>query len=153
MATGEKVMEANLRSVFARRPALAILATIAIATVVPSAATAETQVTGGAEAVRLEASDATVDEAFAALGAAFGLRYRSAVALDRRITGTYQGSIEHVISRLLVGYNFFIVTSSGSAQVIVVGNPSATAEGGPHAAVQSIGATSSPQAKAAHFRD
>jgi hypothetical protein len=144
-------MLAKPRGAISRRLVPAILT--AIASVVSSPTMAETRVTGAVEAVRLEAGDATVDEAFAALGAAFGLRYRSPGALDRRITGIYEGPIEHVISRLLVGYNFIIITSSGSAQVIVVDNPSAAIEHNPTPAVQSIGATSTPQAKAAHFRD
>src|SRR5258707_10849517 len=88
------------RSLVARSLAL-VLAIVANAA--PSAR-AETHVTGMPEAVRLEANDATVDEALTALGA-LGLRYRSAVALDRRITGTYQGPLARVLSRLLPGYN------------------------------------------------
>jgi hypothetical protein len=112
------------RCLAARPLALAMLTIVAIAAV--SSARAEIRVTGVAEAVRLEADDATVDEALTALGA-LGLRYRSAVALDRRISGTYEGPLARVISRLLQGYNFVVQTSSGSIQATVLENSSAAA--------------------------
>src|SRR4051812_44943601 len=62
---------------------------------------AETRVSGVAGAVQLETNDATIGEALAALGTAMGLRYRTSAALDRRITGTYAGPLERVVSRLL----------------------------------------------------
>jgi len=145
-------MPAHLRSGVARRLALSILAIGATAT--PSSTRAETHVTGVAEAVRLEANDATVDETLVALGAAFGLRYRASAALDRRITGTYEGPIEHVISRLLMGYNFIVKTSPGSTQVMVLGNSSAPPVKAPKAAAQNIDAPPSPlHARAPRFRD
>jgi hypothetical protein len=105
------------------RPLALVLAIVANAA--PSAH-AETHVTGMPEAVRLEANDATVDEALTALGA-LGLRYRSSVALDHRITGTFQGPLARVISRLLQGYNFVIRTSPEGIQATVLDNSSATA--------------------------
>ena len=81
---------------------------------------AETNVTGGADAIRLELRDAPIDEVFAALKASFGLRYRSSAALDHRLTGIYEGSLQRVVTRLLEGYNFIVKTSAGSVEVVVL---------------------------------
>ena len=82
---------------------------------------AETAITGAPDAVRLEAYSATVDELLAALGASYGLRYRSTAPLNRRVSGTYEGSLQRVVTRLLEGYDFFVKTSAGSIEVVVLG--------------------------------
>jgi hypothetical protein len=106
---------------------LAILAIIADAA---ASARAEIHLAAEPEAVRLEAKDATVDEALTALTAC-GLQYRSAVALDRRVTGTYQGPLGRVVSRLLQGYNFVVRTSPEGVQATVLQDSSAMAVPGP----------------------
>jgi hypothetical protein len=123
-------MSTRLRCLVARPLALAILAIFANAAPL---AGAEIHVAGAAGAVQLEVNDATVDEALTALGA-LGLRYRTAVALDRRITGTYKGPLARIVSRLLQEYNFVVQTSSDGVQATVLGgqatvldNSSATA--------------------------
>jgi hypothetical protein len=70
---------------------------------------ADVRVTGPPEAIRLEAHDAPVQEILAALNASFGLRYRGVAGLDRRISGTYQGSLPRVVRRLLDGYDFIVM--------------------------------------------
>jgi hypothetical protein len=88
---------------------------------------AEARVTGQPDNVRVEARDSSVEEVLAALGASFGLRYRSTASLGRRITGTYAGSLQRVVTRLLNGYDFVMKTDSGSVEVAVYGvaNPEA----------------------------
>jgi hypothetical protein len=118
-------MSTRLRCLVARPLALAILAIFANAAPL---AGAEIHVAGAAGAVQLEVNDATVDEALTALGA-LGLRYRTAVALDRRITGTYKGPLARIVSRLLQEYNFVVQTSSDGVQATVlwVGRPAPAA--------------------------
>jgi hypothetical protein len=82
---------------------------------------AEARVTGQPDTVRVEARDAPVEEVLAALGASFGLHYRSTMSLSRRVTGTYVGSLQRVVSRLLIGYDFVMKTDSGSVEVMVYG--------------------------------
>ena len=82
---------------------------------------AEAHITGQPDAVRVEARDAPVDEVMAALGASFGLRYHSTVSPGRRITGTYEGSLQRVVARLLDGYNFVMKTGPGGVEVVVYG--------------------------------
>ena len=82
---------------------------------------AEARITGNPDAVRVEARNAPVEEVMAALGTSFGLRYRSTVSSSRRITGTYEGSLQRVVTRLLDGYNFVMKTSPGGVEVMVYG--------------------------------
>ena len=71
--------------------------------------------------MQVEARNAPVEEVMAALGTSFGLRYRSSVSTGRRITGTYEGSLQRVVTRLLDGYNFVMKTSPGGVEVMVYG--------------------------------
>jgi hypothetical protein len=73
---------------------------------------AEVRVTGAADSVLIEANEATVEEALAALQASFNLRYRTGTALKRAVTGTYAGSLPRVIARLLSGYDYAIQSSA-----------------------------------------
>jgi hypothetical protein len=82
---------------------------------------AETRVSGDTHALHLDLRDATVEEALTALGAEFDVRRRTLAILDRRITGTYNGSLRQVISRLLNGYDFVMKTSSNRVELFVFG--------------------------------
>jgi hypothetical protein len=84
---------------------------------------ADVRVSGPPEAIRLEVHDAPVQEVLAALNASFGLRYRGAAALDRRISGTYHGALPRVVRRLLDGYDFIVVTDADTVEVVVIGVP------------------------------
>ncbi len=55
----------------------------------------------------------------ASWGASFGLRYRSTAPLGRRITGTYEGSLQRVVASLLDGYDFVVKTSTEGVEVVV----------------------------------
>ena len=75
---------------------------------------AEILVQGDATDVRLEATQAPVDEILVALGKTYNVRYRTTIALDRPITGTYSGPLSRVIARVLEGYDYVArVTSDG----------------------------------------
>ncbi len=82
---------------------------------------AEARISGEPDAVRVEARDASVDEVMAALVASFDLRYRSPASLTRRVTGTYEGSLQQVVGRLLDGYNFVLRTGSEGVEAWVYG--------------------------------
>ena len=70
--------------------------------------------------MRLEAQNATLREALAALGAGLALRYRNSTALNRRVSGVYVGSLESVVSRLLRGSDFIIKKSAEGVEVVVI---------------------------------
>jgi hypothetical protein len=84
-------------------------------------ARAEVSVSGEPDAVQIEVRDAPIDEVMAALGASFGLQYQGPAALSRRVTGTYEGSLQRVIARLLDGYDFVIKTDREGVEVRVYG--------------------------------
>jgi hypothetical protein len=83
-------------------------------------ARAQVQVGGQPEAVRVEASDATLREVLDALRANFNLRYRSNDVLDARLTGTFGGSLPRVAARVLDGYDFVIKITAQGVDVLVV---------------------------------
>jgi hypothetical protein len=79
------------------------------------------RVRGDAAAVRLDARRTTIADALSALNAAFDISYRSAIALDEEINGTYAGSLRRVISRVLDGYNYVIKQDDAKLDVIILG--------------------------------
>ena len=80
---------------------------------------AEVRVQGHVENVRLEASDATAAEILAALGERFELRVRGTTA-GRRFTGTYAGTLRHILARILVGYDYVIKPNGANIDLIVL---------------------------------
>jgi hypothetical protein len=99
---------------------LAVTAILLAAIVHARSLGAEVRVDGGMHDVRLEVQDASVDEALAALGTRFSLKYHSTAPLDRRINGTYEGTLERVISRVLEGYDFILRINPGTIEIIVL---------------------------------
>ena len=80
---------------------------------------AEVRVSGQADAVIVETREATVDEVLAALHTSFNLHYRTSGALNRVLTGTYTGSLQRVIARLLEGHNYVMQASAGDGGLLV----------------------------------
>jgi hypothetical protein len=50
----------------------------------------------------------------------FNIRYRSSIALNDVVNGTYAGPPGRVLSRLLVGYNYAIKQGDAEIDVIIV---------------------------------
>jgi len=92
---------------------------------------AEFSVIGESEDIQIEVENASVKDVMEALGANFGLRYRSMVPLSRRLTGTHRGPLQRVIGRLLDGYDCVVKTDSDGIEVTVHGavRPEGAAEG------------------------
>jgi hypothetical protein len=99
-----------------------ILAGLATALVFSSdAILAAPLVSGDHDAVRVEAQSTSVDQVLVSLGEKFHLQYSSSGTLDRQITGTYQGSLLHVLARILEGHDFVVKTYDGTVEVSVFG--------------------------------
>jgi uncharacterized protein (DUF2342 family) len=98
-------------------PALASAGLLAVGA---EAAHAQVQVGGQPDAVRIEATDATLREVLDALRANFNLRYRSNEVLDTRLTGSFGGSLQRVAARVLDGYDFVIKIAPQGVDVLVV---------------------------------
>jgi hypothetical protein len=111
-----------------RRLALTVLsAAVTLAAGAPCVR-AEVSVHGDKAVVHLEASKAPLSEVLSALESAFPIRHRASVPLDQSISGTYQGSMRHVLSRLLGGFNYYMAdTAEGGIEVTVVGRAGAAA--------------------------
>jgi hypothetical protein len=71
-------------------------------------------------AVQLEVRRNTIAAVLAVLSTAYRISYRSAIALDEARDGIYAGSLRHVISRLLDGYDYVITQDSSNLDIIVV---------------------------------
>jgi hypothetical protein len=57
----------------------------------------------------------------ASLRDALKLEYRTSIQLDQSITGTYQGSLQRVLTRVLDGYDFILKNSSEKIELVVLG--------------------------------
>ena len=80
---------------------------------------AEFHVTGESDAIKIEANEASVEELLIALREAYGLQYRTSANLSRSVSGTFEGPLQQVLSRLLQGYNFAVETSANGTMVAV----------------------------------
>lgn len=107
-----------------RQTALAMLLLIcgALAT-----AHAEVRIEGNAVAVRVSTSHDTIADVLSALGAAFKVRYRTAVPLTAIAGPIYSGSVRQVIARLLDSYNYIVKVDQETTEVIVLGSRSQVA--------------------------
>jgi hypothetical protein len=85
----------------------------------PMRAYADVRVSGETEALKIEASNASLEEVLAALGRSCGLQYRYPADFSRSVSGTYEGSLRQVLSRLLQGTNFVLESSASGTKVVI----------------------------------
>jgi hypothetical protein len=93
--------------------------------IAPSGASAAARITGTADSVVVRAQDAPLADILSGLGHNFNLRYRSSVALNAPISGTYQGTLRQVVTRLLDGYSFIVKSGPGGIELTVLGGKNA----------------------------
>ena len=101
------------------RPIALPIAGALFAAVLCDSVHAEVRVQGQADAVRVEARDATVAEILAALGERFALRYRGTPG-GGAITDTFEGPLRRVVARVLTGYNYIIAARHDGLEVFVL---------------------------------
>jgi hypothetical protein len=94
---------------------------------VPFPARAEVKVAGTPAAARLVADHDGIADAFAAMAAAFNVRYRTSAPLDGVISGTYAGSLNEVIARVLAGYSYVVRHVDEATEIVIVGRHGAQA--------------------------
>jgi hypothetical protein len=85
----------------------------------PEAGAGSVRLQGDAAALRLDVHEAAIADVLAAMDGAFDMQYRSSILLDEAISGTYAGSLGHVISRVLDGYNYAIKRENSKLEVII----------------------------------
>lgn len=88
----------------------------------PATAGAEVRVEGSAASVHVSTDQDTIADVLSALGAAFRLRYRSAVPLSAAAGPAYSGSLRQVIARLLDGYNYLVKVDQETTEISVLGS-------------------------------
>ena len=89
-----------------------------------------------AASVQVVADQATVSEVLGALSSALGIRYDTTANLDSIIGGTYSGSLDNVLARILRGYNYVIKTRNATIHVIVIGKAGNLPVGSPASTVE-----------------
>jgi hypothetical protein len=91
--------------------ALALLCALALP------AHSEVRLESDASGIRLTATNAPLSEVLAALKAKFPLRY-GAVAVEREINGTIEGTLHRVVVRLLDGFDFVVSRSPEGVEIV-----------------------------------
>jgi hypothetical protein len=104
-------LDARLRLV------IASVLSVMLAYALSRTAHAEVRVEGAIDSLRIEIRDGSVHEALTALSAKFGVRVLNSAALDQPISGTYQGSLQQVVARLLAGHNYVATYSATNAKI------------------------------------
>jgi hypothetical protein len=87
----------------------------------PTIAQAEVHVEGTAAAVHVTTDKDAIPDVLSAFETPFNLRYHTSVPLDGNVSSVYSGSLAHVISRLLGGYDYVIAHDQGTIDLVVWG--------------------------------
>jgi hypothetical protein len=101
--------------------ARAAIALVALAGA-PTWALADTQVRGKPNAVTVEAKNASVEEVLVALANTFKVQFRSSANLEKRLTGTYTGTLQQVVSHVLRGYDFVAKSGEKGIEITLLGS-------------------------------
>jgi hypothetical protein len=90
--------------------------------IVPTLAFADVQVRGNPSAVSVVAQNASIEEILINLSGAFDVKLRSSANLQKQLTGSYRGSLQQVLTRILDGYDFILKSEKGGAVITVLGS-------------------------------
>lgn len=81
----------------------------------------EVRLSGMQDRLVLQANDATVPEVLAALRRAIGLEVMLRGTVEQKFTGVYSGSVHYVLTRLLMGENYILQTTSSGISIVLLG--------------------------------
>jgi hypothetical protein len=84
-------------------------------------AQAEVHVEGTAAALHVTTDKDAIPDVLSAFETPLNLRYRTSVPLSGNVSSEYSGSLAHVISRLLGGYDYMIAHDQGTIEIVVWG--------------------------------
>jgi hypothetical protein len=87
----------------------------------PTITQAEVRVEGTVTAAHVTTDKDAIPDVLSAFETPFNLRYHTSVPLDGNVSSVYSGSLAHVISRLLGGYDYVIAHDRGTIEVVVWG--------------------------------
>ena len=105
-----------------------ILAGLAAALLLLASADAQAalRVSGTLASVTIELDNTSLRDILEALRKSFGIRYHAADSLNESISGTYSGTLQGVLSRLLREHSYVMRPTAGAIDVTIVsvsGNP------------------------------
>jgi hypothetical protein len=121
MSTSRRIAWGNRRGASSLRAPMTIALGFASA-IAPTLVLADVQVRGNPGAVSVVAQDASIEEILLNLSSAFDVKLRSSANLEKQLTGTYRGSLQQVLTRVLDGYNFILKSEKGGAVITVLGS-------------------------------
>jgi hypothetical protein len=101
--------------------ALFALTLAGLAVVCATEADAEVIVEGGPSEMRVRVENGTVGQVLEALGQTVNLRYRSVASLNKVIGGSFSGPLRQVLSRVLAGFDFVVVSNPQGLELLVYG--------------------------------
>jgi hypothetical protein len=107
-------------SPFRLRFALFLLA-IGLTVISPGLGLADVRIEGSLESVSVVSQSGTIADILSGFAAKFGVKYRSAVALNAASDDGYSGSFRRVVSRLLDGYSYVIKNEGETIEIVVFG--------------------------------
>ena len=90
--------------------------------VAPTLTFGETRVRGNPNAVSVEVKDASVKEILVALTNTFDVHFRSSANLEKKLTGTYEGTLQQVVTHVLSGYNFVVKSGERGIEITLLGS-------------------------------
>jgi hypothetical protein len=96
-------------------------ASIGLACIAGAPASAEVWISGTQDNVVLQAKDATIGEIVSSIKSVLKVEVGLTGSTPRQFTGTYEGSLRHVLSRLLDGDNYFISAAPDGMKIVLVG--------------------------------
>ena len=114
-------------------------------------ADAEVLVDGGRDEMQVRVENDTVGHVLEALGQNVSLHYRSAAPLNKVIGGSFSGSLEQVVSRVLAGYDFVVRYNLQGVELFVVGESGAAPIQPPPIEASPTAQTASPVAERAEI--
>lgn len=100
---------------------LLVLGLLCLSAFSPTGANAEVAVDGDRDKMRVSVDNDTVGRALQALGQKEKLQFHSATPLNKVIGGSFSGSLGHVLSRILVGFDFVVRYSPQGVEIFVYG--------------------------------
>jgi hypothetical protein len=100
---------------------------IALAVALAAPAGAEVRVSGNTDRLVVAAKDASFTDILAALRATLRVDIAVKGAVTQQFSGTYSGSLRHVLARLLRGTDYVLNTAGGGLRIVLVGASSTKA--------------------------
>lgn len=85
-------------------------------------------ITGQGSNLRVEATNARIDDLLTALRDKYGLIYHNDAAFEQPITGNYSGSLDQVVKQIMRRYDYAIKSRNGVVELVVTNQVKSTAK-------------------------